>query len=82
MTAPTFIEFQDQTPEALASLEAVLQVHGQKIYWWGHCDPDVHEGCYGIMLDDYCWLVLSPSLKGKPNYFQILPHAVVGPSGE
>ena len=70
--------FKSQPPEALIHLEAFIEVHGQNVFWWGTSDSP-NTDCRGIQIDSCRWLVLTPYLKGNPEFIQVLDSSLVGP---
>ena len=74
----TICSFKEQPPEVLLHLEAFIEVHGQNVYWWGTSDSP-NQGCRGIQVAKYHWLVMTPYLKGTMFFIQILHSDVVGP---
>ena len=70
--------FKEQLPETLLHLEAFIEVHGQPVFWWGSADSP-NTDCRGIQIDQRHWLVMSPYLKGNPEFIQVLDSSLVGP---
>lgn len=71
--------FSHRDHETLLRLEALIQAHGESVYWWNTSDSP-NMGCYGIRLDMAFWLVMSPQFKGDAGLFiTIVPDSLVGP---